>query len=416
MQGQSLLQHKQQVDKSQDAQRSGEKANEELEEDSTGVAEFHAWNCQSQLANNNKCITSPNYPQPYATNEKCWFKVQGHPKPTLKVETFNTELDYDTLKVNNVPYSGTSGPEQITIENRWIEWTSDYSEGSSGWKICIDEGDPPTPAPATCGAKGLDDTIWNNDLGLLSRDPPIFKPRIVNGQAATECEWKWQAALRGNDGGTFCGGALIHPNWVMSAAHCVPGVTPSDLKIVLGDLDKNNVGSKESSHSVSRIIAHPSYNPDTMENDFALIELSQAAPMTDCIGTVCLPQDAIGADQECWITGWGTVQSGGHQPRFLQEAKVQTLSNSDCQVKYSGAVISAEMLCAQGRRSNGDIVDGCQGDSGGPLVCSGANGGYSLHGATSWGYGCANVNYPGIWARITSVLEWVYTEIPSLRP
>jgi hypothetical protein len=70
--------------------------------------------------------------------------------------------------------------------------------------------------------------------------------------------------------------------------------------------------------------------------------------------------------------------------------------------------ITDNMMCAQGSLLNGNITDACQGDSGGPLVClNNDTGFYELHGTTSWGYGCADPDYPGVWARVTSVMGWI---------
>jgi len=387
--------------------------------------------------------------QKYANEKQCQINVD--PKAwtgkAIKVANFQTEDYFDTLTVNGKQYSGAraAGLDGIT-PTATIEWTSDYSITRKGWKLCAVEGgskppapsppnapmpapyapmpapspnpgpspnpaptppsppSPPSPSPP-CGEKGTDTT----PLGT-SGD---FGVKIVNGQVATECEWKWQASLR-QGGHAFCGGALIHPKWVFSAAHCVPNTQPSSISVVLGDHDKDNLGTNESAMQVTRIISHPNYNPSNMDNDFALLELTNEATMTGCIGTVCIPDQndqPVGGGTECFITGWGTLQSGGSQPRFLQEAKVSTLTNTLCDRKYSNAQITNSMLCAQGRNSQGAVTDACQGDSGGPLVCM-RNGKYYLEGATSWGYGCADPNFPGIWARLTSVTAWTKSYVP----
>jgi len=125
------------------------------------------------------------------------------------------------------------------------------------------------------------------------------------------------------------------------------------------------------------------------------------------VGAACLPETSVAAGTECWITGWGTLSSGGSTPRILQEAAVDIKTNEQCNSDYSGG-ITDDMICANGN-NNGGTTDACQGDSGGPLVCE--NGGFwYVEGATSWGYGCANPLYPGVWARVAYNIDWVVQE------
>lgn len=260
--------------------------------------------------------------------------------------------------------------------------------------------------------KGPDNTPWTSGHEVNPDGPNGVKPLIVNGQEATECEWKWQAALREGTS-YFCGGTLIHPQWVMTAAHCITSTSPEDIDIVLGDFDKDNVGTNESSKNVRRIIAHPQYNSGNFDNDFALIELVEAVSLGNCIGLACLPEsgEPIGV-VPCFITGWGTLQLGGSQPQYLNEAKVSTTTNEFCNTKYPNS-ITENMICAQGRNSDNEVTDACQGDSGGPLVCESA-GKFYLHGATSWGSGCAGENHPGVWSRISKVLTWIHEHVPRV--
>ncbi|CAK0822818.1 unnamed protein product [Prorocentrum cordatum] len=144
-----------------------------------------------------------------------------------------------------------------------------------------------------------------------------------------------------------------------------------------------------------------------MRYDFALVELVGDASLNECIGVACLPTEAVDDGEECFITGWGTLSSGGSSPDLMQEAQVSIISNSDCSAAYGQSQITADMLCAQGVNSDGDVTDACQGDSGGPLVCASGGASYVLHGATSWGYGCADQRYPGIWSRVSYVRDWI---------
>jgi len=351
------------------------------------------------------CVESPGYPQNYGHDQTCQINVDQNAwvGKGIQVESFNTEENFDKLTVNGNVYHGSTGPASITPTGQ-ILWSADFSVATKGWKLCAVTVTTTTPPPlGPCGLKGADTTPWPSSGEVQAK--------IVNGQEATECEWKWQASLRMGTQ-SFCGGSLIHPKWVMSAAHCITSVSASQLTIVLGDHDRFAQGSNESAREVSRIIGHPSYSSSTMTNDFALIELKQRAPENDCIGTVCIPQtgDSVIGVKDCFITGWGTLQAGGSSPRYLQEAKVTTMTNAACGSGYPGQIDST-MICAQGRNSAGHVTDACQGDSGGPLVCE-RNGKYFLEGATSWGRGCAAAQYPGVWARLTAVTAWTNSYVP----
>ena len=203
----------------------------------------------------------------------------------------------------------------------------------------------------------------------------------------------------------WCGGMLITADWVLSAAHC----KFSSFQVVGGEHRPLRTSGNEQVRNMRRWYSHPQYSDRTMNFDLALVQLDRAMNLNGCVGTVCLPRRGrdVAPGTSCWITGWGTLRSDGPQPTVLQEGKVEVLSNTACKAtSYGSHEILDSMLCAQGKTSDGKIVDACQGDSGGPLVCR-ASGVWTIYGATSWGRGCAGRNYPGVWARVHEGLAWI---------
>jgi len=224
---------------------------------------------------------------------------------------------------------------------------------------------------------------------------------IVNGRDARQGDFPWQVELSDRRG-QFCGGTLIHARWVLTAAHCLEGESTSSFNATAGQHDLRRQSGNEQTSRIRRIHNHPRYNSRTTDNDIALLQLDSAMRMTNFVGLARLPRGDISPGTTCKISGWGATSEGGRGANILQEGDVRVMSNRDCQnTGYSSSQITAGMLCAQGTR-NGRIVDACQGDSGGPLTC-----GSTVHGATSWGRGCARRDYPGVWARVAHYRSWI---------
>ncbi|XP_029212153.2 CUB and peptidase domain-containing protein 2-like [Acropora millepora] len=233
--------------------------------------------------------------------------------------------------------------------------------------------------------------------------------RIVGGTTAQPGDWPWQAMLKRPRGSSFCGGTLIAPQWVLTAAHCVTRKWPSDFRVRMGAHMKNgNDPEGEQDFEIERIIKHESYNKKPYRNsyDIALLKLSTPAQLNKRVALACLPDTSVelpidDLSKKCWITGWGTLQSGGTSPKVLMQAQVPLVSKDRCLKSYHK--LHDSMLCA-GYDEGG--VDTCQGDSGGPLVCK-YNGKWHVEGATSWGYKCASKGYFGVYAKVRYVLSWI---------
>ena len=110
----------------------------------------------------------------------------------------------------------------------------------------------------------------------------------------------------------------------------------------------------------------------------------------------------------CYVAGWGTTASGGSLSAVLQSVKVDIFSHKYCVANSNygeGLFDETSEFCA-GKMSSG--IDSCQGDSGGPLVCVDEKNHAILYGIVSWGYGCAYDGYPGIYAKVSAIVDWIY--------
>jgi len=260
-----------------------------------------------------------------------------------------------------------------------------------------------------------------------------FIHRIVGGEETDELEFPFLVPLLVQGTGTvysrqICCGTLISDRWVLTAAHCVednPNPTDYQVGVNLHNLNVKetevNLGACSRVINLDRVEMHPDYNsPGDMDNDFALLHLAEDAPCqagqtvvlddgtysTDVWNDYSTASDDADPPVETLVTtaGWGTLSSGGRSPEVPYSVQVPLISNTDCSADLGSGQVSDNMICA-GFPDGGK--DSCQGDSGGPFFKELGNGKFALLGVVSWGYGCADPDSPGVYARVSSYYEFL---------
>jgi secreted trypsin-like serine protease len=228
--------------------------------------------------------------------------------------------------------------------------------------------------------------------------------RIVGGEDAYPGEFPHQIALlRGGVGGSLmCGGSLVAADYVVTAGHCCDGQSASRLGVRVGNHHLYEDDPDQADIAVQTVMLHEDYDSWTINNDICLLKLSGSADLSSSvIGTISLPSqgEEYSAGTMCTVSGWGTTSEGGSLGQILQKVEVPVVSDDDCRDSYGQNDIADHMICA-GYPQGGK--DSCQGDSGGPFMC-----GNQLSGVVSWGYGCAEAGYPGVYTQTSYFTNWV---------
>lgn len=288
----------------------------------------------------------------------------------------------------------------------------------------------PTKAPTVTSTTSRPLTLKpptnNNDsagslpkCGIRNKDGLVHRISDAHDNEAEYTEFPWMVALfeetdvLGTKSNVYkCGGSLIHPKVVLTAAHC------ANRKLVLiarageWDTQTDDEVVPHQDRKVANVILHEGFHKGGLFNDIALLVLETPFETADNVGFVCLPKGSATFDSmKCTASGWGAHTAGGTEQTLLKKVDLPIVPRTLCQEtfralrKSDSYELHESYLCAGGQANQ----DTCKGDGGSPLVCPNmvTLNQYVQAGIVSWGRGCGSDNVPGVYANVAVLRDWI---------
>ncbi|MFI9807482.1 trypsin-like serine protease [Streptomyces sp. NPDC052301] len=258
-----------------------------------------------------------------------------------------------------------------------------------------------------------------------SSSPSAVSPKIIGGNETTISSAPWMAQLWYDNGSDsfFCGGSVISPTKILTAAHCVKGedgtsynwkaygavVTGTDQLPTTDSTGATDLHGGQAT-AVSRQWNNPSYNPRTIDNDIAVLTLAAPVKATPIRMVTSGDTASYASGTSAKLYGWGrTSSTNDNISQTLKTATLPLQSDSTCAGYYGSDYVKGHMVCAGNPATGSDsgTTSACNGDSGGPLVVNGR-----IAGVVSWGVqDCVEKGAYSVFSKVTTYVGAVYPQL-----
>ncbi|XP_052105156.1 coagulation factor IX-like [Mytilus californianus] len=258
----------------------------------------------------------------------------------------------------------------------------------------------------TCEKKDGPNSV---ECGTPYWKPTLIQTRIVGGNRAKNYSWPWIVQLRLNEKHE-CGGAIIAPNWIVTAKHCFLLVNDATKWTIYAGKTHKSLQEPSTQQKRKAVKIVDAKSPDhILHKDISLVKVDKPFNYNNYVRPICLPTKDVKVGDICFVKGWGETQGTGHE-NVLKNTKLPIKDTKKCNTTINPTLagqITENMFCA-GFQGGGH--DACQGDSGGPFDCIHSNKWY-LSGIVSWGIGCAEKNMPGVFVNVIKFVTWITSTI-----
>ncbi|XP_074834634.1 granzyme M-like [Carettochelys insculpta] len=236
----------------------------------------------------------------------------------------------------------------------------------------------------------------------LGKSAGQLQSSIIGGKKAPPHSRPYMVSIQ-SKGTLACGGALVHKQWVLTAAHCNNLKLKGPIEVVVGLPQQPWKNTGVQKFTIKKSVQHPSYNPETFANDIMLLKLAKKVRLNKEARLIPLAKKQPAPGTLCSVAGWGITAEKGKLSHVLRELNIKVMDSRMCNnSRFWHGEITQAMMCMEGVEKGSAP---CKGDSGGPVVCGKKA---EVAGVISFtGKSCLDVFKPPVATAVSSYVKWI---------